>query len=213
LVRNLESGGREFSGVPEQEALMEKGKLDISLESSDTGADREIRKVETVFLADDGSFPNNSDLPLLIYPKAMALPDADPARAFEERFSQNGWGNSWRNGIFPYHHYHSTAHEVLGIYRGSATVLFGGEAGVTRTVKTGDVVVIPAGVAHKSLEWSSDLGVVGAYPGRQRPNLLKGREGERPEADQNIASVPLPEGDPVHGAAGPLMDHWNSRKG
>lgn len=169
-------------------------------------------EVEAVLLKEDGDFPNNSELPLLLFPAAVDLPDDDPARVFEQRFSENGWGSSWRNGIFPYHHYHSTAHEVLGVYRGEAKVLFGGEDGETRKVTAGDGVVIPAGVAHKCLEWSSDLGVVGAYPGNQRPNLLRGRSGERPEADENIAAVPRPETDPLFGPEGPLMDHWKERK-
>jgi uncharacterized protein YjlB len=169
-------------------------------------------ELEAVLVKEDGNFPNNSELPLLLFPAAADLSGDDPARVFEERFSENGWGSSWRNGIFPYHHYHSTAHEVLGIYRGEAKVLFGGEEGEIRKVTAGDVVVIPAGVAHKCLEWSSDLGVVGAYPGNQRPNLLQGRPGERPEADKNIAAVPLPESDPLYGPEGPLMDHWKARE-
>lgn len=180
--------------------------------SSRESGDGETAEVEARVLIDDGTFPNNDRLPLLIYPDAVRLPDADPARAFEERFSENGWSNSWRNGIFPYHHYHSTAHEALGIFRGTAKVLFGGDDGVVRTVKAGDAVVIPAGVAHKCLEWSSDLGVVGAYPDGRRPNLLKGLEGERPEADRNIEAVPAPKTDPLHGADGPLASHWKVRE-
>ncbi|MFP4032695.1 MAG: cupin domain-containing protein [Desulfococcaceae bacterium] len=181
-------------------------------EASRNNEEAEEPEMEAVLLKEDGDFPNNSELPLLLFPAAADLSDDDPARVFEERFSENGWGSSWRNGIFPYHHYHSTAHEVLGVYRGEAKVLFGGEDGEIRKVATGDVVVIPAGVAHKCLEWSSDLGVVGAYPGNQRPNLMQGKAGERPEADKNIAAVPLPESDPLYGPEGPLMDHWKAGK-
>ena len=181
-------------------------------EASRDTKDAKAPEIEAMLLTDDGEFPNNSSLPLLLFPAAVDLPDADPAQLFEARFSENGWRGSWRNGIFPYHHYHSTAHEVLGIYRGGATVLFGGENGETRKVTAGDVVVIPAGVAHKCLEWSSDLGVVGAYPGNQRPNLLRGRKKERPEADENIAAVPRPETDPLFGPEGPLMDYWKAEK-
>ena len=76
-------------------------------------------------LDDDGTFPN-SRLPLLVYPAVLNPTDADPAATFEQRFEANGWPGAWRNGIFGFHHYHSTAHEVLGICRGRARVQFGG---------------------------------------------------------------------------------------
>ena len=114
-------------------------------------------------LKDDGVFPN-SKLPLLVYRQAVVIPERDPAAVFERLFAAHGWGDSWRNGIYAYHHYHNTAHEVLGVYRGSAKVQLGGERGITCEVSVGDVIIIPAGVAHKSLGSSADFGVVGAYP-------------------------------------------------
>jgi uncharacterized protein YjlB len=80
----------------------------------------------------------------------------------EERFLANHWTNSWRNGIYTFHHFHSTSHEVLGIYRGSASVRLGGEHGQDLIVEAGDVVVIPAGVGHKNLGATRQFGVVGA---------------------------------------------------
>ena len=159
-------------------------------------------------LTDDGTFPNNADLPLLVYPGALPLPEQDPASAFESKFRENGWGGSWRDGIYSYHHYHSTAHEVLGVYRGMARVQLGGDERVTLTVEPGDVIVIPAGVAHKNLGSSRDFGVVGAYPAGQQWDMNYGKAGERPEADENIAQVPLPEQDPVFGSDGPLVRSW-----
>jgi uncharacterized protein YjlB len=35
-----------------------------------------------------------------------------------------------------------------------------------------------------------------------------GQAGERPQADQNIAQVPLPQQDPVYGSPGPLLENW-----
>jgi len=75
----------------------------------------------------------------------------------------------------------------------------------------GDVLVIPAGVAHKNLGASADLGVVGAYPRGQSPDMNDGHDGERPRADQNIAQVPLPAADPVFGVDGPLMRQWTKQ--
>src|SRR5687767_7495390 len=91
-------------------------------------------------LTDDGVFPNNAQLPLIVYREAVTLPDEDPAAGFEALFAANHWPPAWRYGVFGYHHYHSTAHEVLGIFRGHATVQFGGDEGVVLSVRKGDVV-------------------------------------------------------------------------
>ena len=162
-------------------------------------------------LADDGTFPNNEDLPLLVCRDAVALegPDGDdPAAVFERVFARNGWGGAWHNGVYGYHHYHSTAHEVLGVARGTARVQFGGEAGPVVDLSPGDVVVIPAGVAHKNLGSSDDFLVVGAYPSDQNFDMNYGRPGERPEADRNLRRTPVPETDPVFGEDGPVVVEW-----
>ena len=160
-------------------------------------------------LADDGAIPNNPTLPLLLYRRAVVLPDVDPASLFEALFTANGWPAAWRNGIFPFHHFHSTAHEVLGVYGGSATARFGGESGVDVTVSTGDVVVIPAGVGHKAIEASADLGIVGAYPAGTSPDLCRGAPGDRPRCLNAIALAAIPNRDPLYGDEGPLIRHWS----
>ena len=164
-------------------------------------------RVLTFLLKDDGMIPN-IHLPLLVYESALKLPTHDAEEIVEAVVAANGWGGSWVNGIYSFHHYHSTAHEVLGCFRGSATVQFGGPSGVTQKLHCGDVVIIPAGVAHKNLGASGDFGVVGAYPSGQCWDMCYGKPGERPRADENIARVPLPETDPVYGADGPLLAHW-----
>jgi uncharacterized protein YjlB len=164
--------------------------------------------VEAIRLEDDGVIPNNPRLPLLVYAGAVDAAGADPAGRFEEIFGANGWSGAWRDGIYPFAHYHSTAHEVLGIARGAAKVRFGGAKGVELTVRAGDVVVIPAGVGHQNLGASEDLLVVGAYPGGADFDLCRGQADERPRALDNIARVGLPASDPVHGARGPLLAHW-----
>lgn len=168
-----------------------------------------VRPVEPErhLFADDGAIPNNPRLPFLVYPGVLELGD-DPAAACEAVFAANRWDRSWRNGIYPFPHYHSTAHEALGICRGEARVRFGGAKGVVLTVKPGDVVVIPAGVGHQNLGASGDLLAVGAYPPGPDWDLCYGRPEERPRVLANIRAVPLPPADPLFGADGPLTLHW-----
>jgi uncharacterized protein YjlB len=153
--------------------------------------------------------PNNPALPVLLRHGITAIID-DPA-ACEHLFESNGWGGTWRNGIFSYHHFHSDAHEALGIISGEATVLLGGPAGTEVTLHAGDVVVLPAGTGHKRLASSDDLLVVGAYPaGQEHFDLRRGETSELDEATGNVAAVPLPESDPVAGRSGPLLAIWAS---
>jgi uncharacterized protein YjlB len=163
-------------------------------------------EIQQFHFKDDGIIPNNS-LPLLIYkfafPVGESLPDV-----MEQTFASHNWTNSWRNGVFPYHHYHSITHEALGIYSGCAQLHLGGENGERIAVEAGDVIVIPAGVGHKKISASADFGVIGAYPDGKDYDLLTGKEGERPRADERIAAVPLPETDPVLGKEGGIAEYW-----
>jgi uncharacterized protein YjlB len=162
--------------------------------------------IETYRFTDDGTVPNSA-LPLVVY--RGALPDTGDRAAFcEGMFARNGWPDSWRNGIHPYHHYHSTAHEVLGIARGNTRVLLGGESGRSVELRAGDVVVIPAGVAHKREAASGDLLVIGSYPRGQDPDMCRAEPDRHDRAAASIAGVPLPASDPVTGAAAPLLDCW-----
>ena len=157
--------------------------------------------------ADDGTFPN-SRCPLLIYKAAVAPEETTPER-IEEMFAAGGWPPAWRYTVYPFHHYHSNTHEVLGIATGHARLMLGGPKGREFDVTAGDVIVIPAGVVHRQLSKSADFLVVGGYPaGSPSPDLLRGEAGDRPKADGRIAKVPLPKTDPVTGAEGPLTAHW-----
>jgi uncharacterized protein YjlB len=150
-------------------------------------------------------------LPVLHYRGALAPAEGDLAVRFERAFDANRWPAAWRNGIFAHHHFHSTAHEVLGIYAGTVTVRLGGERGRDVVLSPGDVVVLPAGVAHRRIACDGRLGVVGAYPEGQSPDLC------RPDARRYqallaaVAAVPMPAADPLCGADGPLMSHWGAR--
>jgi uncharacterized protein YjlB len=180
----------------------------MTSDSDGVRADSENPLVITYFLEADAEVPNNTRLPLLVYPAAVELSPHDPASVFEQRFVLNGWVGCWRNGIFPFHHFHSTAHEVLGIYSGSAVARLGGENGVTVTLNPGDVVIIPAGVAHKKLSSSGGFGVVGAYPSGQQPDMCRANASACQRAAEQVARVLVPECDPVHGDRGPMCAHW-----
>ena len=173
---------------------------------------RDFVQPEQLNFNDDGIFPN-SPLPLLFYRDAIRTDAKDRASIFEQRFAENDWTNSWRNGVYSFPHYHSTSHEVLGVYSGAATLRLGGEHGKEVEVRAGDVIAIPAGVAHQNISASNDFGVVGAYPGGRQWDLLRGLPGERPKADHNIAALPIPENDPIYGVEGPLRGIWKSAGG
>jgi uncharacterized protein YjlB len=170
-------------------------------------------KLATAVLADDGTFPNNAQLPLLVYPQVLRTHIPQLNACIRELFGKNRWDGSWVNGVYTFHHYHSTAHEVLGVCAGQAEIQLGGDRGLRQIVQTGDVIVIPAGVAHKNLGSSPDFSVVGAYPQGQSPDLCHGHAHERPHADKTITALPLPAQDPVYGPGGPLTESWSKGTG
>ena len=161
---------------------------------------------QKLYFKDDGQIPN-SKLPLILYQDAFKQRGTAGASWLEKRFAVNNWANSWRNGIYSFHHYHSTSHEVLGVYSGRALVHLGGESGEKIEISAGDIIIIPAGVGHKNLE-SKGLGVVGAYPDGRSWDLNRGLSGERPQADKNIAALPIPSADPFWGANEGITEIW-----
>lgn len=164
-------------------------------------------ETETRLFADDGRTPNNATLPLVVMRHTAAASSEDPAAWFERTFTSHGWSATWRWTVYPYQHFHSTNHEVLGVFRGDARLMLGGENGAVFDVGVGDVIVIPAGVGHMRVEASDDFQVVGAYPEGKEPDLiLPGYD--LFAARRRIAEVPLPGQDPVSGTDGPLMDFW-----
>lgn len=157
--------------------------------------------------ADDGSTPN-SVLPVLLY--AMQWPHGrDRAAAFEALFEVHGWPALWRDGVFPYHHFHPNAHEVLGIAKGEARLTLGGTAGQTLSVKAGDVLVLPAGTGHRCVTCSDDFLVVGGYPrGQEDYEVERPSSRGHAQAVARIAKVALPELDPVLGKEGGVVALW-----
>ncbi|MBV9492032.1 MAG: hypothetical protein JO069_20245 [Verrucomicrobia bacterium] len=168
--------------------------------------------IDEYWFSDDGRYPNNATWPLLIYRLALASHGGlDSAQACQALFARNGWTNGWVNGVYPFHHYHSNTHEVLGVVQGAADVFFGGPNGEIVHVCRGDVVIIPAGVAHKRVDASANFVVVGAYPEGRRFDLNHGTAEEHDQAVNRIRAVPSPATDPVFGSHGPLLRRWLAR--
>jgi uncharacterized protein YjlB len=162
-------------------------------------------EVELHTLEPRGAFPNNPHLPVVVYRRAIHGAVGDTLAAeIERRFHAHGWSGGWRDGVYDYAHYHSTAHEVLGCYQGTATVELGGGT-LAVELFPGDVIVLPTGVAHKNLGSSPDFAVVGAYAGGRACDM---RCGDPVEGAEKAAHVPLPEQDPVFGREGPLLHAW-----
>lgn len=166
-----------------------------------------VMRIEHFLLAESGGVPNNPRLPVLFY--RAAFEDAgDVAAAMERRFAGNGWSGLWRDGVFDYQHFHTEAHEVLGFARGHARLVIGGPHGRVIEVCAGDVVLLPAGTGHCRLSASADFLVIGGYPQGQRADMRRPVATDRDRLA--IAAVPLPKGDPVAGAGGPLAEIWSS---
>lgn len=167
------------------------------------------RKPNVYRFRNDGRTPNNPRWPLVHYRTPVNVEAGDdPAAIFEKLFATHGWRGSWRDGVYPFLHFHTQTHEVLGIARGKARVRFGGRNGRVLELHAGDVVVLPAGTGHRRLSASRDLLVVGAYPGDGRYDEPTPDEVNHDEAVASIAQVGRPAADPVYGRRGPLRALW-----
>jgi len=143
--------------------------------------------------------PNNPRFAVLLYRGVAAAEDgAGAARAL---FADHGWRGSWVDGVFDFHHFHSTSHEVLAVVAGAATLELGGPQGRAFAVAAGDVVVLPAGTGHRRATARDGFTVVGAYPaGQEDYDLLRGDDpAEVAAARERIAALGPPPADPVGG--------------
>ncbi|NLR98144.1 cupin [Rhizobium sp. P38BS-XIX] len=149
--------------------------------------------------------PNNPHFPVIVY--RSVLDAADRAEGFEAAFRANGWGGIWRNGVYDFHHYHSTAHEVLGFAEGHADLVIGGPAGREIHVEAGDAVILPAGTGHCRIAASRDFLVIGAYPPDQQADLCRKQPSDEQKAA--IGRLGIPMTDPLKGKAGGLRGLWH----
>lgn len=165
-----------------------------------------VSEPEALMLDPNGWVPNNPGLLVLVYRGVVPAGDPD---AIEATLRQNDWRPDWRDGVYPFHHDHSTAHEALACTAGSAQLMLGGEDGRELRVKAGDLLVLPAGTGHCRIDASHDFLLVGAYPDGQDWDVC--REAADTATLARIAAVPLPQADPVGGDKGPLTRLWSDK--
>ena len=153
--------------------------------------------------------PNTSiqKKPLLIYHSAFH--SSTSASAIESHLSDVGVVNpQWRYTMYRQSHFHSTSHEVLCVASGKARLCFGGEENPERVeavLERGDVMIVPAGVAHHLLQ-DIDGGflMVGSYPTGKDWDMCYGREGEEGKV-KGIGSLGWFNRDPIYGDQGPSL--------
>lgn len=165
---------------------------------------------EVYQIKENPPFPNHP-LPVLFYPEGLINlieNNEQPGNEVIAFFEEKGYTNGWINGIHDFHHFHSNTHEVLACIKGSATVQIGGPKAQEHTVAAGDVVLLPAGVAHKRLTATDDFKVVGAYPDGKSPDLQRGDATDYDEIQQRAYDVNVPDTDPVYKYDGPVQKYW-----
>ncbi|WYZ36858.1 hypothetical protein EsH8_II_000364 [Colletotrichum jinshuiense] len=156
-----------------------------------------------------GLLPNTSiqNRPLMIY--HSVFPSAS-APVIESHLSSVGVVEpQWRFTMYSTSHFHSTTHELLCISNGRARLCFGGEGNEGRVepvVQKGDVIVVPAGVAHRLLEdYDGGFEMVGSYPKGHHWDMCYGKHGEEQKVGR-ICDIEWFTTDPVYGDNGPAVD-------
>ena len=162
------------------------------------GAVEEISpRVHRLFMDHDGVFPNNPHYPLLIF--AGGCEHLDSA-ATERAIVAASWSAPWAWGVFDFHHYHSTAWEILACVKGRAVLQLGGPTGPEIGVTLGDVVLVPPGFAHRQLEATQDFTLLGAYPNSGCSGPVDTVRAAPTAAQRaNIAAVQAPSEEPISG--------------
>lgn len=165
--------------------------------------------VQRIYANENPPFPNNS-LPILYYKKGLqdALGESFTAQEVLELFESNGYTNGWSNGILDEHHFHTNTHEVLACVEDEAMVQLGGADGDVFPFRKGDVLLLPAGVAHKKVDGELNFQVVGAYPEGLSPDMQKENVDDYEELRNRVENVETPKTDPLTGSPGGVDEYW-----
>jgi len=161
------------------------------------------------------SIPNTSiqNKPLLIYHSAFKK--GISASQISSHLKSTGVVvPQWQYTVYKQSHFHSTAHEILSVVSGRARLCFGGEENPGRVepvVEAGDLVIVPAGVAHCLLEDQSNshgagFTVIGSYPKGKNWDMCHGTGDEsEDEIRKSISRLSWFDQDPVYGRDGPAV--------
>jgi uncharacterized protein YjlB len=177
----------------------------------------EIRITQYLIPAWDG-IPNTSiqNKPLLIYhgvwnrsPSSCGSTSIPATELASHLESVGAVVPQWQYTMYRESHFHSTTHELLAVLCGRARIRFGGEdnpARIDPVVEAGDVMIVPAGVAHRLLEDQSGgaFKMLGCYPPGREWDMCSGDDGEEDKV-ANIAQLPWFQTDPLYGADGPAV--------
>lgn len=157
-----------------------------------------------------GPFPNcrPTNQPLIIY--HQVFPPGSVSLIQRHLCQKRVVEPQWVHSMYREHHFHSTTHEVLVISKGSALLCFGGKENPDRVeyeAKQGDVLVVPAGLAHALLEDKGGFEMVGSYPiGADRWDHCTATSGEEMDVvEKRIKGLAWFRMDPVYGNRGPLF--------
>ncbi|MEY8292989.1 cupin domain-containing protein [Carnobacteriaceae bacterium 52-44] len=168
--------------------------------------------VEPIYLSENEPYPNNT-LPVLYFENvlASALGDDYTGDDVLQLFTNNGYTGGWKGGIKDRHHFHSTAHEALACTEGELRVQFGGQNGEILTIRKGDVMLLPAGTAHKKLDATEKHEIIGAYPLNDSDyDFQYGDASDYEAIKESIQNVNIPDTDPVTGAPSNIQQYWEN---
>ncbi len=166
-------------------------------------------RVDAFLLAPHAWVPNNRSLPVIVYSCAFDPGARNLGDHIDHYFAQHDWPVQWHDGVFDYHHFHSTAHEVLGVIAGAAELIVGGPGGRPLRIAAGDVLLLPAGTGHCLVSREDAFQVAGGYPKGQQWDIR--RDALTPDELRAMDALPFPACDPVYGKNGPLIEQWTSQ--
>ncbi|KAF5718379.1 cupin domain-containing protein [Fusarium mundagurra] len=143
----------------------------------------------------------NSRLPILVYRDVLPQPRTE--ETVTRFLTTHRWEKRGTWGHIAIRHFHPNSHECYGKIQDGK--------GVEVPVRAGDVVLLPAGTAHSSLESSSTYRYIGVYPkGCPKWRNEMGKKSSSLFQD-TIDKVDMPEDDPVYGPDGPLPTLWSHK--